>query len=486
MNIPRLQCLCLSFYNWYSSKEEMFVEIKQIRMKIWKSVSHIVILFVCVLAWPQYGQGLFAADVSVNNDLSQVQRAYGNSKFQEVLDQVAKLGKEEQRSNSVQRLKVLSLARLGKTKESIEAYDQVVKLTGRENEPLLRELAIAVILPFRADMREQIRGAAYTALKEIHSEDMVPLLEEGLGDGSGMIRALVAEGLAGLQTGQKSQRFRQVLKDKAGLVRANVLKGLGRSGDRSTRDLIRPLLEDEQVIVQVAAAGAMIKLGYQEFWKNIEKSAEKNEGYERGAAYRMLGELGDVRAIEILEKGLRDRQPSIRGAAAASLGKILRPEAVPYLLSALMDKSPAVRSIATVGLGKQKAEKAIPVLTNGLNDPNPGVRAASVAALLHLGNPFSLVAQTVSELMPDKNPGIRSAIAKALENGHGRDAIGTLFLLLKDPVPKPRITAARSLGRIGDRQILPRLKQALRDQDEAVRATVAAAIVRILSQPDKL
>ena len=63
--------------------------------------------------------------------------------------------------------------------------------------PLLRELAIAVILPFRADMREQIRGAAYTALKEIHSEDMVPLLEEGLGDGSGMIRALVAEGLAG-------------------------------------------------------------------------------------------------------------------------------------------------------------------------------------------------------------------------------------------------------------------------------------------------
>ena len=269
-------------------------------------------------------------------------------------------------------------------------------------------------------------------------------------------------------------------------MRAIVLKGLGRSGDRATRDLIRPFLKDEQVIVQVAAAGAMVKLGDAEFWERVTKSAQQDEGYERGAAYRVLGELGDARAIKILQEGLRDRQPSIRGAAAASLGKIQIEEAVPILMSALSEKSPAVRSIAAVSLGKLKAEKAIPALTKGLHDPNPGVRAASVAALLHLSSPFNLVAQTVRELIPDKNPGIRSGIAKALENGQGRDVVGTLFLLLNDPVPKPRITAARSLGRIGSRHTLARLKQALRDQDEAVRATVAAAIVRVLDRPNNL
>ena len=467
-------------------RQPKFANLDFLDIKSWKPTLFVVFLFSVLLILPDSGKGLWAAGSLGKPDLTQAQLAYKGSKFQDVLDQVEKLPKEDQESFPVQRLKILSYARLGKTKESIEAYEQVVKTSGRENEPLLRELAIAVILPFRADMREQIRGAAYTALKEIHSEDMAPLLEEGLGDGSGMIRALVAEGMAGLKSGQTSQRFRQALKDKAGLVRAIVLKGLGRSGDQSTRDIIRPFLKDEQVIVQVAAAGAMVKLGQSEYLERVKDSAQKDEGYERGAAYRVLGELGDAGAIRILQEGLRDRQPSIRGAAAASLGKLQIEQAVQPLMSALFEKSPAVRSIAAVSLGKLKAEKAVPALTKGLQDSNPGVRAASVAALLHLSSPFGLVAQTVSELIPNKNPGIRSGIAKALENGRGRDVVGTLFLLLNDPVPKPRITAARSLGRIGSRNTLPRLKQALRDQDEAVRATVAAAIVRVLSRPNKL
>ena len=471
---------------WYSRRNGQLLTLAFEDLIPWKRTLFMICLCIPLLVFPESGKELWAADPVAKPEVAKVQQAYASSKFQEALDLLSGLSKEQQTSLSVQRLKVLSLARLGKTTESLEAYEHVVKTSGRENEPLLRELAIASILPFRADMRTQIRGAAYTALKEMHAEDVVPFLEEGLGDESGMIRALVAEGLAGLESGRKSKRFRQALKDKAGLVRATVLKGLGRSVDRATGDLIRPFLKDEQVIVQVAAAGAMVKLGHPEFWERIKKSAQQDEGYERGAAYRVLGELGDARAIEILQQGLKDRQPSIRGAAAASLGKLQVAEAVPVLMAALREKSPVVRSIATVSLGKLKVEKAIPALTKGLQDSNPGVQAASVAALLHLGSPFGLVANTVRELIPNKNPGIRSGIAKALENGRGRDVVGTLFLLLNDPVPKPRISAARSLGRILSRDTLPRLKRALRDKDEAVRATVAASIVRVLSRPSKL
>ena len=58
--------------------------------------------------------------------------------------------------------------------------------------------------------------------------------------------------------------------------------------------------------------------------------------------------------------------------------------------------------------------------------------------------------------------------------------------LLKDPIPRPRIAAARALGQIGGAEILPMLKAALHDEDDAVRATVGAAIVRIMGRTKPL
>lgn len=52
--------------------------------------------------------------------------------------------------------------------------------------------------------------------------------------------------------------------------------------------------------------------------------------------------------------------------------------------------------------------------------------------------------------------------------------------MLKDPIPRPRIAAARALGQIGGTDLLPILKAALHDEDDAVRATVGGAIARIL------
>ena len=106
-----------------------------------------------------------------------------------------------------------------------------------------------------------------------------------------------------------------------------------------------------------------------------------------------------------------------------------------------------------------------------------------MAALLQMNSPYNIVANTVRALMQTDTPGIRSAVAKALANGRRRDVVGPLSILLTDPVPRPRITAARSLGRVGGRELLPLLKEALQDQDDAVRVTAAAAIVKILDSP---
>ena len=76
-------------------------------------------------------------------------------------------------------------------------------------------------------------------------------------------------------------------------------------------------------------------------------------------------------------------------------------------------------------------------------------------------------------------------MAKALGNGRGRDVVSILTLMLNDPIPKPRIMAARSLGRVGGREVLPVLKRALRDADAAVKITAAGAMARILTESGK-
>ena len=439
-------------------------------------------VFMGVVCGVLMAAGSVTGQTSAEEQLDLAEQAFERGDFQKTLELVEPLLGDADRQRAFSRLKMLGLVRLGKTAEGIDVYDAFVKSNGKD-EGLLRELAVQSILPFRSDMREQVRGAAYSALKEIPSDEVVPYFQDGLSDGSGMIRVLVAEGMGKLPSGRQAKSFRNALKDRAGLVRVTVLKALGRWGDAGSISLIVPLLNDEHRVVQVAAAAALYRLGQKEHWQTVEQATNVPEGYERGGALRMLGEIGDPRGLPLLEQGLRDKQPSIRAAAASSLGKLGSSKGIPFLIKALADPVPAVRSVAAVTLGKLKAEQAVSPLTRALQDRNMGVRAAAIAGLLQLSSPFSVVAGTVRELMGQQNPGLRSSVAKALGHGRARDVVGPLLLLLNDPVPKPQISAARSLGRVGGRELLIHLKRLMKASNEAVRATAAGAIARILSSP---
>jgi HEAT repeat protein len=449
-----------------------------------KAVTWFGVILVCALSVCPGPWGDWAiAEASPETILKEANQTFVQGEFQKTLELVEPLLQTSSALREPARLKVLSLVRLGKTKDGVEAFDQFVKAIGHQDEALLREMAIQSILPFRSDMREQVRGSAYSALKEIQSSEVLGNFQDGLSDGSGMIRVLVAEGMGIFPEGRKLESFRGALNDQAGLVRVTVLKAFGRSGDITTIPLIMPFLSDKQEAVQVAAAAALYRLGQKDQWDRVERATNVQEGYERGSALRMIGEIGDPRGLPLLELGLRDKQPSIRAAAAASLGKLGLPEGVPLLIGALSEPVPAVRSVAAVMLGELKSEEAIPALTRALQDKNMGVKAAAVAGLLELNSPFRIVAETVRELIGQQNPGLRSSAAKALAHGRPRDVVGTLLLMLNDPVPKPRISAARSLGRVAGREVIPQLKDLLKDPNESLRATAAGAIVRILSNP---
>ena len=249
--------------------------------------------FIVLLGWSLSFESVVAvnaADSSPTQVLQEAQKAYEKRDYKNVLQLLDSLGETKTDFPQVQRLKMLSLAHLGKTPEGIKEYEKLSKESGREDEELLRKFAMTSILPLRSDMRDQMRGAAYTALKEVKSDEVVPYLEEGLADGSGMVRALVAEALGNLPAGRSSKKFRQALQDQAGWVRAAVLKGLGRTGDQEVIPLIEPLLKDEQPMVQVTAAGALFRLGQRENWARIEQAAVSKTDMSGGRLCEFWGD----------------------------------------------------------------------------------------------------------------------------------------------------------------------------------------------------
>lgn len=421
--------------------------------------------------------------VASARSVKDAQAAFDKKQYQDALDLIEQVVKEKGPQPETRRLKIRSFINLGKPKEALVEYERLEQGHTQDDPALLKEVSLGFVTVLVKDMREQMRGAAYTALKDVDSPETIPFLEDGLSDGSGLVRALAAEALGKLEAGRRSPRLRNALEDQAGLVKATVLKALGKSGDRSVIPLLERALKDEQPAVRLAAAGALYHTGQTAMWETVRQAASAQNPEERATALRLVGELKDARGLEILLEAVTHTQPSVRGAAASALGDLGKVQGIPALEHALEDKIPAVKTSAAISLGELGVKDSLVGLRKALADPNPVVKAAVVSALLRVGEPFEAIGSELYELAQNNDPGTRSAAGKAVGRAHGANRkAGIEFLtgMLKDPIPRPRIAAARALGQIGGAEVLPILKAALHDEDDAVRATVGGAIARVL------
>ncbi|MES4787171.1 MAG: hypothetical protein C4294_16665, partial [Nitrospiraceae bacterium] len=169
------------------------------------------------LALPDSGV-LLAASQS-GSELEEARHAFKRRQYDRTLALVEPLLKGTAAPVDARRLKIKSLVRLERPVEALAEYDRLVEQVKQEDRPLLREVAISFITPLLKDMREQMRGAAYTALKELDSDETVSYFEDGLSDGSGLVRALAVEGLGKNPAGRRSPKMQKALDDQASIVR---------------------------------------------------------------------------------------------------------------------------------------------------------------------------------------------------------------------------------------------------------------------------
>lgn len=418
-------------------------------------------------------------------DLQSIHTLYDNKEFQKALEELNKLSSEEAGTADMRRLKVRTLLRLGKPKDALSEYDQLVQLSKQDDTPTLREVALGFIVVLTKDMREQMRGAAFTALKEWQSPDAVPFFEDGLSDGSGLVRALAAEGLAKLDAGRRSPKFRQALEDQAVLVKEAVLKGFTKSSDASVLSLVEPALKDPEVRVRVAAAEVLCHLKRSNGCDLLLRYAKAPNPDERTSAIRALVERQPKQVVPILKEASEHKQPSVRGAAATGFGRVSSEEALTALTRLLRDPLPPVRIAAAVSLGQLQGVNAGPPLTQALGDRDNAVRAFVIGALLEQGERYDVVAGSVQTLINVKEPAVRAAVARALGHARGDNrapARSALMLLIQDTVSRVRIAAVKSMAKVENARAIAILKQSLHDEDDAVRATAGGALLSVMGE----
>ena len=434
--------------------------------------------------WSGTGQLLLAAG-TITSVPKGAQEAFDKQQYEQVLEQLAKLEKEQSAVPEIRRLKIRSFLKLGNPKDALGEYDQLESALKQDDESLLREVALGFIVILVKDMREQMRGAAYTALKEVDSDDIIPYFEDGLSDGSGPVRALAVEGLGRSEMGRKSARLRTAIEDQAGLVKARVVKTLGKTGDPGVMPLVESATKDELTTVRIAAYGALIRLGKKEVWAELQKAAASPNPEDRADAIRTMAELKDQRGASVMMEALTYKQPSVRGTAARGLGHLGHKEARGSIEQLLKDPVPAVRESAVTGLAELGGVESVQALTRALSDGSVTVRASAIAALLQLDQPYSTVAVAARSMAQEKDMAMRASVAHALGKATKANVSGAVALLMSltdDPLPGPKIVALRSLGHVGGRELVPLMKEALHDVNDAVRATAAGALLHLLQQ----
>ncbi|MFA5139467.1 MAG: HEAT repeat domain-containing protein [Elusimicrobiota bacterium] len=171
---------------------------------------------------------------------------------------------------------------------------------------------------------------------------------------------------------------------------------------------------------------------------------------------------------EASTEGLPGVKPErqVQPAADAQMRARLGPAAIKVLYSAMEHEDPEIRSLAAQEWSRIGNPAARGVLEGALKDKNAYVRIAAAGGLMAMGD-----AKGVKD--------VESIVSRAPKLPGGTTRLAPVDEMRFITLNKVRVTAARSLGRMGAASSRDVLEKALGDDVGAVRDAAAAALARM-------
>jgi HEAT repeat protein len=434
-------------------------------------------------------------------------------------------------------------ASLGYRKEARAAAPLLAALARPEPEPAVREalyLALGGLGPAAAarteptlrgcpqrETRAELLAACVQALGELGTPGALAVLRGLLaGDAPVLVKARAVDALGRFDDAQAVATL-AALAAPAGAVtggtaalRPRALVALGRTGRADAAPvLLRALAatadEDETVLVARALAQLAQPATAAALAARLETAREPRLRYELTTAIAAAQGEG---LVPVLQRQLDDATPAVRLAAVEGLRRRGDRAAVPALERLALRELDAL-DLARAGLAVDS--RATPGKRDGPGAPGPGdtldivarcsLAAAALAALHELDAPAGrdvlLRAARVPPARDDDLPAAAHAVYQLRRVawyglGYTRSADAVRWLAsaaaLRDPDPRLRAVALRSLGVLEARAELAHHASMLRDPDAEVRWTAAEvlglahvraaapALVRTLADPHAL
>jgi HEAT repeat protein len=172
--------------------------------------------------------------------------------------------------------------------------------------------------------------------------------------------------------------------------------------------------------------------------------------------------------LETLYASLRSTHVEIRAKAADALGQMghlstavaAENQIANHLLMAVADSSPIVRQHVAMALGRIGSNAVLPALRSLLSDPVAEVRSSAVVSIGAIGgDPIWLL-----PLLQDPVAGVKASTAEVLGDIGISDSvvISELLKLLADEDPVVGNSAAITLSKMNDVQVLPALLEVIK------------------------
>ncbi len=247
-------------------------------------------------------------------------------------------------------------------------------------------------------LKQQLRQGEIPAGDSEAIEKMVA----GLGDKRGLLRLTFAESLGAVGSAAVPALCIAMRRHDNVTVRRAAAKTLTLINDvKALPDLLEALLEDPDPVVQGSAVGAMACIGAASVDGLLDVLINpKSSQMQIGLASWGLSFVG-AKAPEALRKAACSKHAQVRTAAIAALGDQIQQlgdlDARELLQNALNDPEEEVRAEATTLLGKlHDTHWGAPLLLPMLSDQHPQVRKNAALSLMKLGDP-----QVISKLRTD-------------------------------------------------------------------------------------
>jgi HEAT repeat protein len=223
-------------------------------------------------------------------------------------------------------------------------------------------------------------------------------------------------------------------------------------------------------LVSVLGCGGNEKIAYREL---LDEDPQI-----RSDAARRLGQARSVAALDSLIAVVDDPSEMVRVEAILALGEIGDPRAVPAVVSRADDQLNTVKFAVCQALEKIGDPSAIETLERLLHDPNDKIRNGAAVALGQIEDPAALQV-LIDVALRDENEAVREHVIKVVARVGARQFVPTIEDALVAETDLVRANAALTLGKIGDASSVPTLIAGLDDPYFKVRSLCAHSLMSL-------